>query len=59
MEKIKETLSQLYIGGTWPKVRAKEAKAVYEEMHKEKLKPNDSTLKKLMKDLNNAKFKWR
>ena len=38
---------------------AKEAKAVYEEMHKEKLKPKDSTHKKLRKDLDNAKFKWR
>ena len=52
-------MSRLYIGGTWPKVGAKEAKLVYEEMHKEKLKLNDSTHKKLIKDLDNAKFKWR
>ena len=30
-------MKRLYTGGSWPNVGAKEAKAVYEEMHKEKL----------------------
>ena len=56
---MKETVRRLIACGTWPQVGARDAKALYEEMHKTTLTTKDKTHKKLKKDLENAKAKWR
>ena len=52
-------MRRLIASGTWPQVGAKDAKALYEEMHKTTLTTKDKTHKKLKKDLENAKARWR